>query len=425
MVPPDEKKVIAAILEPFVKGFQPKHWDEAMAARAENPAAFLQTEKISERVKASGLSEDHAGPLRSMAREIASDENLLAFAWYLHWRVFVAPEHGQPWGVPTLEKRLGSRAGLFYQLLSLEWEPRLRAYHKKLGYPSKVTDETLEQIQSYEANHLRGKGGQGMYQNQFPWFATYLMGPYIKLGRFEYQLHAYDGGTHVYRRKRDGAVLLMAESGQRFGMDGLRLDSKAPPAEGWTASLKEEGGWIRGFSIAPTGHALNKEIRLPAAEWSSYLRTGDRVLDLHIPAGGKMDMEAMVNSFKQAGPFFRKHHPDKPWKALVVTTWFMDPRAVEILGPESNPVLLQRLVHLYPTHPSPDSLWFVFLGPVALGPPDQLPATTSMQKKLIDFMKSGRTWHGGGFFMLPEDLADPKLDVYRDRFAALSKELAI
>jgi hypothetical protein len=261
-----------------------------------------------------------------------------------------------------------------------------------------------------------------MYENQFPWFATYLMGPYVKLGRFEYQLHAYGGGVEAFRRKRDGAVLALAPDGTKVGPEGLLLREGET---GWTAGLAVDPAFVTGFPVSPRGRILQSEVRLGRPEWEPYLKAGDTVLDLHIPAGGKMDWDIMVSSLQKAGPFFAKHHPDRPWKALVVTTWFMDPRTHEVLGEDSNPVKLQRSVYLYPTHPEPDSLWFVFLGNVSRTPPGKLPSATSMQRKLIEFMKSGRVWHGGGFLMLPEDVAQPSLDAYRTRFDALALELGI
>jgi hypothetical protein len=101
----------------------------------------------------------------------------------------------------------------------------------------------------------------------------------------------------------------------------------------------------------------------------------------------------------------------------------MDPRLAEILPAESNPLKLQRAVHLYPTQPDPDSLWFVFLTSVTRTSPASLPAQTSLQRGLIDFLARGGSWNGGGFFMLPEDMLAPREGAYRERFEALCREV--
>ncbi len=416
------KKVLAAIKEPDAYGGNPEYWQEAMEARPHGPLPFLDKEVLPARVKDAKLSADHVEPLAAVAAEVERDAELSAFAWYMHWRVFVVPEKGVPWGAPSLLKRLGKQAGLFYLLLSLEWPPRLKAYHEKLGYPPAVTDDTLVQISVFEENHKRGRGELGIYENQFPWLATYISMPYVKLGRFEYQLHPYGGGVNVWRREQDGVVLALAEDGTRVGDDGLRLVGEEG---GWTASLKETDDAVTGYPVDPSGYYVKKEVRLPRPDWTPYLKAGETVLDLHIPAGGKMDWESMAASFKQAPAFFKKHHPDHPWQALIVTTWFMDPRLAQVLPEDSNPMLLQHASYLYPSRPDPDCLWFIFLCPVKGADAAKLPRDTSIQRKLAEFLEQGNTWHGGSFLILPEDVAEPKLDVYRRGFEKLRQELGV
>lgn len=416
-------ETLAQIQEPQAFGGQPAHWDEAMAAMPDGPLPFLDPTALPARRRAAALPDDHDPLLLAVAASVAADPALRQFAWYLHWSVFVAPEHGVAWGAPSLEKRLGQQAGLFYLLLSLDYVPALAAWHRRQGYAPEVTAETVKQISCFESNHLRGRGHPGMYESQFPWLSTYLVQPYVRLGRFEYQYHPYGGGVSVWKRESDGAVIALAENAVRVADDGLLLAAEAPPETGWRTHLSETAAAVCGNPVSPEGTILRRDVRLDRAFWKPCFRRGDTVLDLHIPAGGGMDWESMVTSFQRAVEFFGRHHADQPFKALVVGTWFMDPRLAELLPADANPLRLQRAVHLYPTYPGPGGLWFVFLRNAVNVDPDTLPADTSLQRALIRFMKSGRTWHGGGMFILPEELADPRENAYRERFAALRQEL--
>jgi len=413
----EPRAALTAVEEPDAYGGQPPWWEEAMAARPAGEPDFLAVETLAARIKAAGLSDDHCQPLAEMARTVAADPALKSLAWYLFWRVFRAPEKGCPWGAPSLLKRLGKQAGLFYELLALEFPARLYAYHQTLGYPAEVTEETIKQIASFEGNHLRGCGTMGIYERQFPWLAAYLTQPYVRLGRLEYQLHPYGGGVHVWRRLSDGAVLALAEDGACATAEGLLLPREASADEGWTATFRESEEEVHGHPIAPTGYISREPVRLLKAYWAPYLRRGDTVLDLHIPAGGGMDWSTVVVSFNRALAFFRKHHPDQHWRALVVQTWFMDPRLNEVLPPTSNPLRFQRSVYLYPTPADPESLWFIFLRPLRQTPVGELPAETSLQKALIKFLADGRQWHGGGMFILPEHMAKPEDNFYREQYA--------
>jgi len=417
---PEAAAILAAIQEPEAYGGNPPDWHEAMTKMPPGLPPFLDGTSLPARVRAAGLAEDRIAALTETAALVASDGDLRAFAWYLHWRTFIAPEKGLLWGAPTLERRLGSRAGLFYMLLALEFPPRLHAYHRSLGYPVEVTGDTIRQLACYESNHLRGCGTPGIYERQFPWLANYFLQPFVRLGRLEYQMAPYRGGVDVWKRAADGAVLALAGDGANVDGEGLLAEASGKAA--WTTSLAVKADAVEGNPVDPAGVILKRRARLPRPEWQPCLRAGDNVLNLHIPAGGGMDWAGVVGSFRLAADFFGTHHPDRPWKALVVTTWFMDPRLPEVLAPESNPIRFQRAVYRYPTPPSPDSLWFVFLRPVAGADPSSLPRDTSLQRSLARFLESGKSWHGGGMFLLPEHARDPAEDGYLRRFRGLHIE---
>ncbi len=421
----EAREVLNAIGEPGAYGGSPPLWNEAMSAMPDGAIPFLDLSALPARRAGSGLPAARDSLLRDMVVTLSADRALQCFAWYLHWRVFVAPEHGSPWGPPSLISRLGKQAGMLYELLALEFEPRLAAWHRRLGYPRSVTEQTVLQITSYEANHLRGRGGPGLYENQFVWLATYLTQPCVRLGRLEYQLHPYGGGVTVWRRTADGQVLALAEDGTRVADDGLRLAGDAPESSGWIARLEETPEDVTGFPVDPAGRIMRKRIRLDRTAWTQVLRKGMMVLDLHIPAGGGMTWEAITDSFRQAHAFFARHHADQPFAALAVTTWFMDPRLADLLPAEANPVRLQRAVYQYPTLPQPGSLWFVFLQDTATADPATLPRHTSFQRSLASFLDSGKKWHGGGMFLLPEDMLNPSEGLYRDRFQALRVALGL
>ncbi len=417
--------VLRDFLEPGAYGGNPAFWDEAMASLPVGVLPMLDPAAIPARRAAAGLPADRDGLLRAVAATVASDPALSRFAWYLHWRTFVAPEHGVPWGAPTLASRLGAQAGAFYELLALEFAPRLAAWHRHLGYPREVTEQTIQQISAFEGNHLRGRGCAGIYERQFPWLAMYLIQPYVRLGRFEFQLHPYGGGVSVWKRAADGQVLALAEDGTRVAEDGLRLAGGAPATAGWTARLVETSAAVVGFPVDPAGRILRTQVSLDRAAWTPVFQKGSTVLDLHIPAGGGMGWDAMTDSFRQALAFFPRYHADQPFAAVVVNTWFLDPRLAEVLPADANPLRLQRAVYLFPGPPQPGSLWFVFLADTATVDPADLPRDTSLRRRLAEFLESGRKWNAGSMFLLPEDMQHLREGCYRDRFLPLREEFGL
>jgi hypothetical protein len=397
--------VLSAIGEPGAYGGKPPFWMDAMAARGPGTPPFLDLSTLATRREAAGLPEDRDALLVDMATQVAGDPALSAFAWYLHWRVFLAPEKGVPWGIPMLMDRLGDRAGAFYLLLALEFPSRLAAWHRRLGYPS-VIAATLQQISCFEANHVRGRGRPGLYGTQYAWLASYLVDPYVRLGRFEFQLHAYGGGVSAWRREADGQVLALAEQGVRLDDKGQLLNKTAPPEAGWTASLEETSEAVTGFHVDPEGHVIRKSVRLDRAAWKPSLHKGMDVLDLHIPPGGGMTWEAFTDSIGQALDFFARYHADRPFAALTCNTWFLDPQLADLLPCNANPLRLQRAVYLYPIGWDAGGLWFVFLCDTVNVDAATLPRDTALQRALAEFLSAGGKWNCGGMFVAKEDCRD-------------------
>lgn len=413
--------VLAGVLEPSAWGGCPAHWDEALAAMPEGGLPFLDPGSIPGRRQAAGLTEDHDAALLAIAATIAGDPWLRALAWYLYWRVFVSPECGIAWGVPSLKARLDREAGAFFLLLALELAPRMRAWHRRFGYPPGITTQTLRQIQDFEINYQRGAGGQGIYGHQFVWMSCYLTQPYVRLGRFEYEMHPFSGTIAVWKRGCDGVVLALAGEGTRVASDGLGLPATAPCTEGWIARYTEGPDRVTGYPIDPRGRILERTLTLDRSQWTCCFKPGDWVVDLHIPAGGAMTPEAMADSLRQVMEFFPVHHPDRPVRAIVLTTWFMDPRLADLLPSEANPLVLQRAGYLYPVPAWQGGLWFVFLQDTFN--PATLPRTTSLQRAIAGFLERGGTWNGGGWFLLPEDASSLVDGRYRDRVLPLLASL--
>ena len=410
-MPSDPLSTLTALGAADAHAAMSKLWDEAMGAAPPDPAAAIVAGDLQAKRQAVGLEADTDPLIAAAARAVAADADLARFAWYLHWRTFVAPQHGCVWGVPELGGCHAELSSGFFLLLALEFAPRLQALHRARGYPEAVTPETAQQVRCFDGNHRAGMGRPGIYARQFPWLATYLVDdPYVRLGRLEFQLHAWGGGATVWRRD-DGALLALAEAGQDIAEDGLRLASGGA----FLTRLEEDAESVCGHPIDPAGRTMPWRARLPRSRWTRCLARGDVVVDVHIPAGGRMDWESCLDSFRRAHSFFPQHHPERPARAAVCTTWFLDPRLGEVLPAEANPLRLARALHLFPVKPDPGCLWFVFQCPTPPGvDAATLPRDTTLRRSLAGFLASGRSWNGGGMFALWDELPHLREGLYRE-----------
>lgn len=381
------------------------HWDEAMAALPSAPD-LLDPVLVAARAGMAGLPAGNLRLLDEVRIRIAADPALLRLAWYAHWRILVAPQHGTFQGGPGLDAHLGGLAGMFWQLVSLGFPAALAALHRRRGYPAEVTAATAACIAEYDANHRRGTGRAGSYPGQVGWLSTYLVDdPYVRLGRFAFQSHPWRGQAGLWRNPA-GEVLALAEPGKRVDANGLIAPAEVPDQDVWTTTLAGSEAAVTGYPISGDGRILRRTVTLEQPAWTPLLRPGDRCLDIHIPAGGGMDWTACADALRQAAAFFPRHHPDQPAAAFACTTWFLDPQLAGLLPADANPLRLQRHAYLVPCDPWQGGLWFVFLRPTPAGVDvATLPQTTSLQRTLAAHLAAGGRWHGGSLLIPVADLA--------------------
>ncbi len=65
---------------------------------------------------------------------------------------------------------------------------------------------------------------------------------------------------------------------------------------------------------------------------------GDPVLEMHIPRGGKLAMEACEASIRQAAAFFARFFPDFPYKGITCWSWLLDDSLRNYL-PETSSII--------------------------------------------------------------------------------------
>ncbi len=316
---------------------------------------------------------------------------------------------------PDLQHALPDAAGLFYLLLALGAVPQIAAAHRRWNLPEGITRETCRGIKAraelYRANHA---GRPGTYAFGLHWLRHYITGVVYRLGRFEYVRQKFAGGVEVYAQRATGRTLALAPDGAWFTADGYRHPggSAEQGAGGWQASLRVESDAVAGLPISPWGMAERRAVRLPLNEWERVFGRDDWTLDMHIPAGGGMQLQLCAKSLLMADAFFRDRFPETPIRAISSNSWIFNNQLAEILPPAANLALFQRELYLFPV-PSTgdDGFWFIFQRHAVR--PGMTPPRTSLQRAVLDFLASGRRWRGGGMFVLTAHLPEFGRQVYR------------
>lgn len=294
-------------------------------------------------------------------------------------------------------------ARLFYAIVLLTCLPMTRAFHASRGIPADIALDTFSDMELWIRHHHRLRGSWGFLNQN--WMLNHFTGRLYKLGRLQFERSPLRHDLYVYRNKKDKRVAVFAAAGLKFRGDGLFDGSNGiyDKKNGFVSEFADDGVTIRGTHIPPSGTARREPVTYPSAEWEKILQKGDPCLSIHIPAAGPLDHAECGASILRALPFWAKHFPEQHVKALVCVSWFLDPQFARCLPAQSNIVKFISECYLFPYASASDAQTFerVFDGPVDL---DKAPQTSSIQRAVIQHMKAGGRWNGGGILLFPDDL---------------------
>lgn len=393
------------------------HWEDSIAALPDGIPRFLHVDAIREYTALAHLPDDAHAALLHAAERTAASPALLQFAWHCqrllgeHFDYEVAKI--RQW--PTLERALGDLSGAFYLLVGLAAIPRMRAVHARLGIPDDISHATCgrhypETLGRYRAHH---DGRTGVLPGALYWLRNYVLGDLYRIGRLEYMIRPFPARVCVYRHRNTRAVVALATDGSHFDEDGLATAADAPGAR--RAALWEADGAVHGTPIAPDGYAMANACTLPLENWQCVLAPGDSILDVHIPTGGQMTLERCRDSMQEAMAFFAHHFPRQSFSAFACGSWILNPQLAQIYRPDSNMVLWQRELYLYPI-PSGDRSGLVFVFGKDDVDIETAPRNTSLRRALLEHMRAGGRLIGGGMFFLCEDFDQFGTAVYRSQW---------
>lgn len=377
-------------------------WDEALKHLPPEGPFFLRPEWVQSHARALELDADTEASLLKAAEIIGANQGIAAISWYAYQAIFKDTSGLKIPNDNLFAESMGDKQkGCVNLLPALALYDRVIALHRKLGISEDITHDTLCFSESLLAYRAISPGPGLLYLG---WLHNYLTreNPLVRVGRMVYRLMNTHPYVEVYR-SAEGATLALAKPGHAFTRDGY-LYQKFEDPEGWTSRLIKDDKQIVGTPISPYGMASRQEVALNADKWKLVMGTDEYYLDMHIPGGGKMTLEACRDSFERAFELFPKWFPDKPPRAIVSVSWIFNTQFEEA-SPDSNLAKLDRECYLFPA-PSTgrDGMLFLFSREYKDEELDQAPRDTSVRRTMLDILKSGQRLRRSGMFILKEDL---------------------
>lgn len=247
-------------------------------------------------------------------------------------------EHYTP-HMEDVSRLLGADADCYLAYVYDLGFPHLAEIYKKCGFPERVLAATLSDFdlraQNYRAMHHRA----GI--DDYKWLTGHVTGTLFRLGRLQFVYDKrFSYAARIYRSRVDGALAVVAESGLPVDEAGFIT---VPETAAFTTGLEAGEDSVAANKIDAHGNILEERAVLPYSRYELLLQPGDPVIDIHIPATGKMGHEECMASFQEAWAFGRQFFPDVAYRGFVCSSWLLSDEVLETLPDSSNVVWFSRL----------------------------------------------------------------------------------
>lgn len=133
---------------------------------------------------------------------------------------------------------------------------------------------------------------------------------------------------------------------------------------------------------------------------------GNKIINMHIPRGEKLDIDACEESLQMAKEFFKEYFPEYPDNKFMCHSWLLYPTNKDFMPEGSNILKFAELFQIVEEKETPQQTYLWLYG-VKLKNPDLmknkketgnygfidiLPQKTSLQKSTVEYIKNGGTF---------------------------------
>lgn len=292
------------------------------------------------------------------AKDLKNKKNLLAWGRLAYAYSKDATRHeASLMPMPPFD---GSAAADMLPVLALIREvPEMVKRYADRGFDEAQIKKNLENIKiNIWVNEItRGRAAlsQGLYQ----WLAFYTKAMMFDHKGFSYQPTGWPPFSLVLKNKLSGEYVILMVAG-RFAKDGLVLGSAGVKEEkgSFDAAFAEDDDAFFGHR-AKDGRVQPELEKFEKTEWEAVLRHGDHVLNLHIPRKTNLAPDYVTESLKEGLALARRHYPELAPKCIVCESWLLDPKLIDILGPDAK---LSQFINRFKKHPVMDATGTACLG---------------------------------------------------------------
>lgn len=336
------------------------------------------------------MADEAVAALDNACRAVAANAELTELAAFWHHVIChmpARPTDCRQW--PNPDKTMGELAPMFPLVAFVSCLGHGMDRFRELDVDDQIVRDTMSDVGLWARNYHKANGKWGM--GELIWLVRHCRGEIFRLGRLQFAPNTYCWPWRAYRNRATGEVVVLCESGKTYGPDGLVLEpGDSPDSEGaWVPELEVSSDSVTGSPVrAADGVASREPITLSLDEWKQIVAPGDDSLEVHIPAGSKMDHDACTESFRRALDFFPPRFPDKRFATFTCSSWLCDPALAIIMPEETNLSRFQRRFYVLPREGKQNQTADRVFGSSSIDPANA-PRLTSLQRAIAEYVSQG------------------------------------
>jgi hypothetical protein len=379
-----------------------KFWTKYSNSLTDDKLFFLDKKYIVAASKYLNFEPEWIDEAVNTAELIAQNELFKSYAWVCH-NILVNETYDPELfhALKQINDYTVKDFAFFHVITLISGLDFIKQQYMAKGIPQNILLDTLSTMNSCIRDYSNKEGRIAF--NHLSWNAQHFHLKIFKLGRLEYQFYQYKFPNYCFQNQTQQYLVLSGDrleyrsDGQFNGTNNI-FDDNA-----WKSQFSETRTTYSGNPISPSGKAINKTVVLNKTDWTMIAQSDTPILALHIPASGSLSVEICNESFKTAVDFFATYYPEYNYNIFSCDSWLLDNQYPEYLAESSNIRQFSSEFYLFPTANANSAQTYQRVFQSEAKAINELPQNSSLQKSMVEFLKSGRCFRSGGGFIFKEN----------------------
>lgn len=231
----------------------------------------------------------------------------------------------------------------------------------------------------------------GLY---FIWLHHYSKVEIFNTEGFQFELRKIPNSAIWLRHRESGEVVCVMCSGT-FDATGVQVVGSKyyeDPADTFTVAFSEDEEKFVGHGVYDNIVSKQSE-KYPKSQWECIARPGDNCMSLHIPRKADISMAALDRAVASAKKIMSERFPDMAGQEIYCSSWLLDPKLGELLGPDAK---MTKFMERFVKHPTRNAgvSPFGYVFPKHCSDYSTLPEDTTLQRRMKKLYMEGGCIYG-------------------------------